>query len=195
MTDRRPTTSAPGTDPASGRVVAEALHIAVADTDEQILRCHAVLAQLRPHVPADGFVDRVRRMQRQGFRLAYAEAGGAVRAVAGYRLLDQLFAGLVLYVDDLVTDAAARSQGHGAALLRWLEGEARAAGCEYVELDSGVQRAGAHRFYFREGLAIIGYHFRGPALREAPDAAPAAPRGAPAPTGRDPSRTAGAPAE
>lgn len=148
--------------------------IEVAETDEQILRCHGVLAQLRPHVPADGFVARVRRMQRQGFRLAYAEDGGAVRAVAGYRLLDQLVSGLVLYVDDLVADAGARSQGHGATLLRWLEGEARAAGCAYVELDSGVHRAGAHRFYFREGLAIIGYHFRGPALREAPGAPPPA---------------------
>jgi GNAT superfamily N-acetyltransferase len=134
--------------------------IALAETDEDILRCHPVMAQLRPHVPRDGFVARVRRMQGEGFRLAFLVEGGAVRAVAGYRLLDQLVAGRVLYVDDLVTDGALRSSGHGAALLAWLHERARADGCAHLELDSGVQRAGAHRFYFRHGLSIIGYHFR-----------------------------------
>lgn len=138
--------------------------IARAERDDEIRRCHGVLAQLRPHVPAEGFVPRVRRMEEQGFRLAYVEDEGAVRAVAGYRLLDQLVSGLVLYVDDLVTDATVRSRGHGALLLRWLEDEARRAGCTYLELDSGVQRAGAHRFYIREGLAITAYHFRSRSL-------------------------------
>lgn len=134
--------------------------IATADSDEAILRCHAILAQLRPHIPMVGFVERVRRMQTYGFRLAYLEVDDVVRAVAGYRLLDQFVSGMVLYVDDLVTDEAARSQGFGATLLGWLEAEARAAGCTHLELDSGVHRADAHRFYFREGLTIIGFHFK-----------------------------------
>lgn len=135
-------------------------HIALAETDEEILRCHAVMAELRPHVPLDGFVARVRRMQGDGFRLAFLAEGGEVRAVAGYRMLDQLVSGRVLYVDDLVTDSEVRSVGHGAALLAWLQEQARTEGCAYLELDSGVHRAGAHRFYFRHGLSIIAYHFR-----------------------------------
>lgn len=140
-------------------------HIKLAETDDEILGCHDVMAQLRPHVPRDGFVARVRRMQQQGFRLAYRTDGTTVRAVTGFRVLDQLVSGRVLYVDDLVTDAAERSAGHGAALLAWLQEQARAESCEYLELDSGVQRAGAHRFYFRHGLTIIGYHFRSGSLR------------------------------
>ena len=137
-----------------------ALRIALADTEDAILRCHPVLVQLRPHIPKVGFVERVRRMQAHGFRLAYLEVDEVVRAVAGYRLLDQFVSGLVLYVDDLITDVAARSQGYGAALLGWLEAEACTAGCTHLELDSGVHRADAHRFYFREGLTIIGFHFK-----------------------------------
>lgn len=139
--------------------------ITIAASDDEITRCHGVMAQLRPHVPLDGFVSRVRRMQQHGFHLAYLADDGVVRAVAGYRILEQLFSGRVLYVDDLVTDADTRSRGHGAALLQWLEARAREAECEYLELDSGVQRAAAHRFYFRHGLSIIGYHFRTPPLR------------------------------
>ena len=35
-----------------------------------------------------------------------------------------------------------------------------AADCTCIDLDSGVQREHAHRFYFREGLSISSLHFR-----------------------------------
>jgi GNAT superfamily N-acetyltransferase len=133
--------------------------IAHAAADADIHRCFAVMVQLRPHLVAAEFVSQVRRMQSDGYRLAFLEADGAVRAVAGYRTYEKLFSGKNLYVDDLVTDTTQRSRGHGAALLRWLGDEARRLGCVQLELDSGVQRFEAHRFYFRERLHISSYHF------------------------------------
>lgn len=131
-----------------------------AGSDAEIAACFPVMVQLRPHLAADAFVPRVRRMQATGYHLSYAtDDGGAVRAVAGWRVLDQLVRGPVLYVDDLVTDAVARSRGFGEALLDALYAEACARGCAALELDSGVQRAAAHRFYFRERMTIVGYHF------------------------------------
>ena len=135
------------------------MRIALAETDTDISRCFAVMVQLRPHLVEKDFVARVRRMQRQDFHLAYVEDGGAVCAVAGYRYQDKLFSGKNLYVDDLVTDATKRSQGHGKALLGWLIAQARAQGCDNFELDSGVQRFDAHRFYLRERMHISSYHF------------------------------------
>lgn len=133
--------------------------IALAESDSDIARCFPVMAQLRPHLVAADFVARVRRMQAEGFHLAFLEEAGAVRAVAGYRYQDKLFSGQNLYVDDLVTDATQRSRGHGAALLGWLVAEARRHGCVQLELDSGVQRFDAHRFYFRECMHVSAYHF------------------------------------
>src|SRR5436853_6178505 len=134
--------------------------IALAETDTDIARCFAVMAQLRPHLVEKDFVARVRGMQREGFHLACVETdGGAIGAVAGYRFQNKLFSGKNLYVDDLVTDAAQRSQGHGRALLSWLMQEARTNGCAQLELDSGVQRFDAHRFYLRERMHISSYHF------------------------------------
>ncbi len=126
-----------------------------------IAACFPVVQQLRPHLVAADFVARIQRMQRdEGFRLAaLTDGSGAVRAVAGYRFYEKLFSGKNLYVDDLVTDGAARSQGHGRALLAWLKREAVAHGCDQLELDSGVQRFAAHRFYFRERMHISAYHF------------------------------------
>jgi GNAT superfamily N-acetyltransferase len=65
-----------------------------------------------------------------------------------------------VYVDDLVTDEASRSLGHGSALLHWVEEFGRARGCTELHLDSGVQRTGAHRFYLRERMDIVFFHFK-----------------------------------
>ena len=128
-------------------------------TDEEILACFEVLHQLRPALRRDTLVATVRRMEPHGFRLACAEEDGQVRAVAGYRITEMLRTGLMLEIDDLVTDAAARSGGYGKALFDWLLEEARTRGCSVVELDSGVQRHDAHRFYHRQRMHVLGYHF------------------------------------
>ncbi len=136
------------------------MKIALATTDADIARCFPVMHQLRPHLVAADFVARVRGMQRENFHLAFREdAVGEVRAVAGYRYQEKLVSGKNLYVDDLVTDPTQRSHGHGRALLAWLIDQARAHGCDNFELDSGVQRFDAHRFYFRERMHVSSYHF------------------------------------
>ena len=52
-----------------------------------------------------------------------------------------------------------RSHGVGRELLSELTRRARAAGCHAIDLDSGVHRPDAHRFYMRERLAITSFHF------------------------------------
>jgi len=130
-----------------------------ADTDEAILACYDVMAELRPHVARESFLPTVRAMQKEGLRLACIREDGKVVAVAGYRVSTNLFCGRHLYVDDLVTAEAERSKGHGKALLAWLRAQAVAADCDVFHLDSGVQRKRAHQFYLREGLELAGYHF------------------------------------
>lgn len=124
-----------------------------------IERCFDVMVELRPHLLRESFVALVRQLMADGYRLAYLEDAGAVVAVAGYRIAHNLFLGKHLYVDDLVTAAHARSRGHGGRLLAQLRDVARASQCSHLHLDSGTQRQDAHRFYFREGMAITCFHF------------------------------------
>jgi GNAT superfamily N-acetyltransferase len=129
-------------------------------TREEIARCFPVMRQLRTHFEAeDIFVAQVERQRNHGYRMAFVEDGNRVRAVAGYRLLESLYAGRHYYVDDLVTDAEARSLGYGGILFDWLVAEARAAECVRLELDSGVQRFAAHRFYLMKRMIISSHHF------------------------------------
>ena len=135
--------------------------VTIATTDEQIRRCFPVMRELRTHITDEKqFLERVRRQQEQGYQLAFLECEGEVRAVAGYRFLESLFSGKNLYVDDLVTRDSDRSRGFGGELMDWLINEARANRCQTIELDSGVQRFEAHRFYFSKRMSISSYHFR-----------------------------------
>ena len=134
--------------------------IALARTSRQIARCYEVMRELRPHFTEPRkFVEQVRRQQRDGYLLAFVEAGGEIRAVAGYRFLESLYSGRFLYVDDLVTREGDRSAGYGGKLFDWLVQQAREKKCTSFELDSGVQRFDAHRFYFVKRMKIASYHF------------------------------------
>jgi GNAT superfamily N-acetyltransferase len=133
--------------------------IQIATTPEEIDRCFLVMSQLRPMLIADEFFARIKGQQAEGYQLASLEYQGAIVSVAGFRIQNMLSSGKTFYVDDLVTDEAARSQGHGEAMLQWLIALAREAGCDTFSLDSGTQRQDAHAFYLRQRLRITSFHF------------------------------------
>ena len=120
---------------------------------------------LRGHVQDEAeLVERIDGLQRaQGYRLAggFEAHTEQAAAVAGFRVLDMLAYGRILYVDDLATRPDARRRGHGRALLAWCAAEAARAGCAQLQLDSAVipEREDAHRLYFNAGMRITSYHF------------------------------------
>lgn len=118
-----------------------------------------VLQELRPHLTAESLTAVYAEGHPQGLRFLVAYDGDRCVGVAGWRVLALTFAIRKLYVDDLVTTSATRSAGVGHALVTELEARARAAGCTILDLDSGVQRHDAHRFYFRERMHISSHHF------------------------------------
>jgi GNAT superfamily N-acetyltransferase len=136
--------------------------IRIAESDADIDSCFPVMSLLRPHLQREDFVGLVRSMAPQGYRLAYLTADDKVQAVVGYRIIDMLRTGRMLEVDDLVSADSARSKGYGKQLLNWCYDLARENGCSVVELDSAVHRADAHRFYFRERMYVLGFHFSHP---------------------------------
>lgn len=132
----------------------------IAHTDEEIINCFDVLAELRPHLTRDTFISTVRSMQHQGYVLAYLAEADKVIAVAGFRVYFELsVGGNTLYVYDLVVTEQVRSQGYGGQLVAALEHYAKAAGCQCVHLDSNTNRHGAHKFYLGNGFKINAFHF------------------------------------
>ncbi|HZD67801.1 MAG TPA: GNAT family N-acetyltransferase [Actinomycetes bacterium] len=96
---------------------------------------------------------------REGLRYHGAVVDGRCQAIAGWRLMTTTVFGRCAYVDDLVVDAESRSAGIGRRLLAFVAEEATRLGATTLTLDSAVQRAAAHRFYYREGLHVAAFHF------------------------------------
>lgn len=134
--------------------------VSLAQSDDDVLACFDVMHQLRPYLLKEEFIDTIREMMVGGYQLAFIKEGDQVMSIAGFRVARNLWMGKHLYVDDLVSDQNARSQGHGDALMAWLTDLAKNQGCRFLHLDSGVQRADAHRFYMKQGMSISCFHFQ-----------------------------------
>lgn len=133
----------------------------LAPDDDRWAQALPVLRELRPHLDESRLREVLEHGTSQGLRFLAAFDGDACLGVAGWRMLWST-AAQKLYVDDLVTASDARSRGVGKALLDELTRRAVTAGCSVLDLDSGVHRHGAHRFYLRERLDITSHHFAKP---------------------------------
>jgi len=139
------------------------MDIQLATTDDEISSCFEVMRELRLDLVEEEFVTLILSLQQDGYHLAFGveETGGekSVVAVAGFHIGHSLAWKKFLYVEDLVTRSSQRSMGYGAKMLNWLNHFATISECQQLHLDSGVQREEAHRFYEREGLQRVSYHF------------------------------------
>jgi GNAT superfamily N-acetyltransferase len=91
--------------------------------------------------------------------LVAEEDGALIGLCSAYLDIDSVRFGPRCWVEDLAVDPERRSEGVGAALLDAAREWARAAGASHLELDSGLARADAHRFYEREGGTRQSYSF------------------------------------
>jgi GNAT superfamily N-acetyltransferase len=91
--------------------------------------------------------------------LVAEDAGALIAFLTAYLELNSVRFGQRCWVEDFAVDPKRRSHGVGAALLDAAKNWARRGGATHLELDSGLARADAHRFYEREGGARQSYSF------------------------------------
>ncbi len=91
--------------------------------------------------------------------VAVAQDGSLAGVISAYLDLDSIRYGQRCWVEDLAVDPARRSQGIGKALLDAAKSWARERGATHLELDTGLRRADAQRFYDREEPDTKGYTY------------------------------------
>ncbi|MFP1678899.1 GNAT family N-acetyltransferase [Alloalcanivorax sp. C16-2] len=134
--------------------------IRAVESDDGIRGLFPLMRQLRPNLTsADEFLGRCRRQATEGYRLLALFEAGQPRALAGYRLQENLIHGRFLYLDDLVTETSARSCGYGETLIAHLRDRVREADCARLVLDTPLSNALGHRFYFRCGMLATSLRF------------------------------------
>lgn len=121
---------------------------------------YPVLSQLWPVDDRETYRTYLQQMTDEGYRLFALREDDTVVSVAGVFVYVSTWYDEYLWVHDLVTDAAYRSEGYGQRLLGYLEGWARERDLTTMILSSGLNRPDAHQFYERIGMEKVGYRFK-----------------------------------
>jgi GNAT superfamily N-acetyltransferase len=131
-------------------------------TQQEVESTYAIMRQLRPQISADSYFSRVEKlMKEEKYRLlaTYNDEDKCL-GVVGFQEQSRLSLGNIIYIADLVTDEAHRSQGIGNHLLEQVRQEAIKNNSDAIVLDSGLQRKQAHTFYQHQGYNAESYSFR-----------------------------------
>lgn len=92
--------------------------IGVVRSDEEIQSCFPVMRELRTQITESHFVKLVRKLEKGGYQLVFLREHGDVKAVAGFRITENLDNGRFIYVDDLVTKPDERFEGLWSTTVR-----------------------------------------------------------------------------
>jgi GNAT superfamily N-acetyltransferase len=125
----------------------------------QMLASHDLLVQLSPHITRNEYSVMLEDMLKHGYRQVGVYDGEKCIGISGFWINTKLYSGKYVELDNVVIDKNYRSKGLGKLLCDWVLEEGRKAGCEMAMLDAYTENSEAHRFYFREGFFIRGFHF------------------------------------
>ncbi len=82
-----------------------------------------------------------------------------ILGICGAWIMERLYCGKQLEIDNFIISEKMRSQGIGLQLIEYIEEYSKENNCQTIELNSYVTASKAHKFYFRNGYRILGYHF------------------------------------
>ena len=119
-----------------------------------------VIAQMYPSLEKSVYLERIALALKYDYRqYAYIDMERTCRGVVGLWFFPRVWCGLQGDIDNLVVDQSVRSQGIGKQLLDHCLQVSETRKASMVSLDTFVENPASHRFYFREGFSIRGYHF------------------------------------
>lgn len=137
-----------------------AVEVVKLQSPEDITKAFDTFLELtRYFTDSQSFVQQVLRQQKEGYQIVAIFKNAEVVAAMGFRLLNTLVWGKILYIDDLVTKQIARKRGFGTKLLDYAVEQANVENCKQVHLDSGYHRIDAHRLYLNYGFTLNCHHF------------------------------------
>ena len=81
-------------------------------------------------------------------------------ALCGGWITTRLYSGKQLEIDNIIVDQSLRSKGYGEKLVEHIAEWSKQQGCITLELNTYVSNSRSHKFYFNQGMEIIGYRFQ-----------------------------------
>ena len=126
---------------------------------EEMMEQFPLLKLLTPGLDQQSTAQMLREMMQSGYRMLGLFEGSTCLGLSGIWVATKLYSGKYLEIDNFVTHPDYRSKGIGKLLIEEIERIARKEKCKVIMLDAYTVNTEAHRFYFREGFVVKGFHF------------------------------------
>lgn len=130
------------------------------NTPEEMAPGFTLLRQMYPHFTQESYQSKLQALAGHDYRqFAFLNEAGQCLGLVGVWCFPRIWCGLQIDIDNFVVDQDARSLGIGKQLVDHCLAYAKERGADIATLDTFVDNPSSHRFYFREGFTIRGYHF------------------------------------
>lgn len=120
-----------------------------------------LIQQLNPNTPIEILEDRQQQMfQFDNYKCFGFYKNEKLIGLSSGWITVKLYSGKQIEMDNVIMDSTFQSKGYGKLFVIEIEAWAVANDCKTVELNAYVQNDKAHKFYFKEGYRVIGFHFQ-----------------------------------
>jgi len=135
------------------------MQITEVKTELEIQKCWEVISLLRPHLDKNNWLEIILEMiKNEKYSIAAIEDNDKFVAFAGYRIMNSLHSGHIIYIDDLCTLASHRGKGLATQLLDYVEDISRKMNLDAVVLDTDFYNNTAQKVYFKSGFKLVAVH-------------------------------------
>jgi GNAT superfamily N-acetyltransferase len=126
---------------------------------EEMLSNLSVLQQMYEHLTLEDYSQMLDEMLPHNYGQIAAFLEGQCVGISGYWIHTKLWTGRILEMDNVVVTESHRNQKIGQKMTDFLIEKANNLNCTKMVLDAFVGNHKAHKFYFKNGFIIKGFHF------------------------------------
>ena len=127
--------------------------------EKEMFSLFPLLIQLTPALKRPEYKIMLKDMLQHGYRMAGAYNQKKCIGLSGFWISTKIYSGKYVELDNVVIDKNYRSLGIGKQLCGWIIAEAKRSGCKTAMLDAYAENHAGHKFYYREGYILRGFHF------------------------------------
>jgi len=124
-----------------------------------ILTIMPLLTQINTKTPPTVLEVRLKEMVQQHYKCLGIYDNDRLIGICGLWFMTRHYCGRSIEPDHVMIDPAYQGKGIGKKLFEWIFRYAEENGIEASELNTYVNNAGSHKFYFNLGYIIKGFHF------------------------------------
>ena len=135
------------------------IEVRILNGKNEILAHIDLLRELYPTLEASDYSRQLDEMLPHNYFQVGAFDADRCMGISGVWIGNKLWCGKYLEIDHIVIRNEARSEGIGKRLVDFVKKLAEEEQCISIGLDSFTFNHQSHKFFFREGFEIKGFHF------------------------------------